>query len=128
MESVAASLEARHPETNRNRRVRMAFLRDHLSGGVRRALWILMAAVGFLLAIACANIGGLLLSRAETRRGEREIGTRIALGARPADVVRMIARSGLPAILAGGLVGLGGAVAVSRGLAALLFGVSPLDA
>lgn len=40
----------------------------------------------------------------------------------------MMARSGLPAILAGGLIGLGGAVALSRGLAALLFGVSPLDA
>jgi ABC-type antimicrobial peptide transport system permease subunit len=62
-----------------------------------------------------------------TRRA-REIGTRIALGAQPGDVVRMIATTGLRPIVAGAAVGLAGAVALSRMLAGTLFGVSALDA
>jgi putative ABC transport system permease protein len=62
-----------------------------------------------------------------TRRA-REIGTRIALGALPRDIVLMIARTGLRTIVIGAVLGLAGALAISRLLANLLFGVSPLDA
>jgi ABC-type antimicrobial peptide transport system permease subunit len=57
----------------------------------------------------------------------REIGVRLALGARPAHVVRMVLRNGLRLAIAGVVLGVAGALALSRALAHFLFGVSPAD-
>jgi ABC-type antimicrobial peptide transport system permease subunit len=61
--------------------------------------------------------------------GERttEIGVRLALGARPAVVMRMVLRQGARLALVGAAVGLAGALVASRVLAGVLYGVSPMD-
>lgn len=80
-----------------------------------------------LLALGLAAIGiyGLLANTVADRA--REIGIRMALGAVPADVIRGILRQTGGLVLAGGLLGIAGGLALSRAMSKLLFGLSPGD-
>jgi ABC-type antimicrobial peptide transport system permease subunit len=77
------------------------------------------------LLLAAAGIYGVL-SGAVTER-QREIGVRAALGATRADLLGLVVRQGLGMTLIGVVLGIGGAVALSRFLEGLLFGVERLD-
>jgi putative ABC transport system permease protein len=60
-------------------------------------------------------------------RRSREIGVRIALGARPGEVIKLFLKQAMPIVLAGTLVGFAGALAATRALRSLLIGVAPTD-
>jgi predicted permease len=78
-------------------------LKDEVIGGVGDMLWILMATIGIVLLIACANVANLMLVRAEGRR--QEFATRTALGAGRGHIAREVLVESLALSLIGGAVG-----------------------
>jgi predicted permease len=91
-----------------------------------RSLSTLSTLFGVLaLLLACLGLYGIGASSVAART--REIGIRMALGARPDDVHRMVIRQGMQLALSGVMFGLAAAVVVSRVLASLLFGISGAD-
>src|SRR6266404_74088 len=70
LDVIALRLEQQYPESNKTRRVQIDKLLDNKVGNVRRALWILLGAVSFVLVIACANVANLLLARAALKDRE----------------------------------------------------------
>jgi predicted permease len=83
---------------------------------VRPALVLLTSGVALLLVIACLNVGNLMLLRASSRRHELDV--RRALGAAPRDVIRQLVVEAVLIAAAGGLAGLGVAVALIGALGA----------
>jgi predicted permease len=106
LSAIARQLEAQYPETNKDRGVRITPLSAAVvSPAVRRPLFVLFAAVGLLLVLACSNVANLLLVRLTLRL--REIAVRRALGAGRLRLLRQFLTESLLISIAGGGAGLG---------------------
>lgn len=102
MDTLGGHLERLHPQTNSGRGVTLVPLREQQVGVVRPFLLVFHGAAAFVLLIACANVGSVLLAGAANR--QREMAVRTALGASRFRVVRLIlAESALLSLLGAGV-------------------------
>jgi putative ABC transport system permease protein len=103
MDQITARLAAETPRWFEDRVARVEPLREYLTRGVRTWMLMLLAAVGFVLLIACVNLANLMLVRASAR--SRELVIRSALGASRWDLVRALLVESLVLSLGGAALG-----------------------
>jgi putative ABC transport system permease protein len=126
MNIIAADLARRFPNSNAGRTVRLVPLhvattdvRRTLAGAnLRTLLWSLLAAVSFVVLMACVNVANLLLSRGATR--EHETAIRAALGATRGHLVRLAMMEGLVLAAVGGVLGALASVWILDGILAMM--------
>ena len=106
MDSIAGRLAQQYATTNKDWGVTVLTLQEHNIRGenVRNAMILLMAAVGLVLLVACANVAGLLLTRGASRA--HELAVRSAMGASRGRILRQMLTESLLIGVAGGAAGL----------------------
>jgi putative ABC transport system permease protein len=119
MDAIGARIAAAYPDSNKGWGVFVERFEDRVVGQqLRRSLYVLLAAVGAILLIGCANLANLTLARGTAR--EREIAVRAALGAGRWRLVRHLLAENLLIAFGGGSLGLALGYGMMRGLERLL--------
>jgi putative ABC transport system permease protein len=116
--AVTSAFVAAHPHDYKGVGMRVGLLEREVQKGHRKALLLLLGAVGLVLLIACANVASLLLARATAR--QREMALRLALGAGKGAILRQMIVESLELAVVGGAVGAYLADLVSRNLPHIL--------
>ena len=118
MDAIAGRLAQQYPATDAGLGIRVLPLAEWVTPpNTRRALWILLGAVGCVLVMTCLNVAGLVLARGQGR--ERELAVRTALGAGRLRLIRQLLTENLILSLTGGALGLALSAAAVRALLAI---------
>ena len=123
MDAISRDLDQAYPDFNKGWRAELLPLTRDIVGESRPMLLLLAGAAGCVLLIACANVGNLLLARANRRH--REIAVRIALGAGRRRLIRQLLTESLVLALGGAVLGVLGAVWIVDALSGQISKVLP---
>jgi putative ABC transport system permease protein len=124
LQAIQANLGKQYPKPDADLRVEVGPLKEETVGGIRKSLWLLMAAVSLLLLITFTNVASLLLARSAERA--REVAIRLTLGAsRTAVAAQLVSETSLLALL-GSALALVLAWAIQSGLRAFAVGIPRL--
>ena len=104
MDALSRNLAAAFPDTDKGISANLIPMKQQMVGDVRPLLLVLLAAVGFVLLIACLNVANLMLARSTVRA--REFAIRAAMGATQARVVRQLLAESVLLGVIGGAIGL----------------------
>ncbi|HEY9283763.1 MAG TPA: ABC transporter permease [Pyrinomonadaceae bacterium] len=119
MKEIVGRVSQQFPQEVNPNSFTVTTLQNRTTDSIRASLWVLMAAVGFVLLIACANVANLLLARAASR--SKEMAIRAAMGAGRVRIIRQLLTESVMLSVAGGALGL---LFASWGLEALLAAIS----
>jgi len=119
MNAVTGHIAQANPRSNKGWGARVEPLKnDFLGDSAKLTLWLLLAAVGFLLLIACVNVANLLLSKGATR--QREVAIRSALGATRREIFAQFVTESMLMAVIGGIAGFALGYAMLRGFVAVM--------
>jgi putative ABC transport system permease protein len=105
LKGIAARIAKQFPDLNEDNSAVVVPLKEQVVGGTRSELWVMFAAVGLVLLIACVNVANLLLVRSADRK--REIAIRAAVGASRARLVRQLLTESIVLSICGAIPGIG---------------------
>jgi len=118
--AITDRLRTQYPDDNgKHTPPRVRLLAEELVGSYRASLWMLFAAIGIVLVVACANLANLASARASGRRIEMAV--RVALGARPRSVIALVVGQWVLLAVIGTVTGILASLVVTRGLSEMLF-------
>ena len=123
--ALAKRQEEAFPATNKGFGVELQSLKEQIVGPSRAPLYIVFAAVGMVLLIACANVANLQLARGAARH--RELSVRAALGAGRGRIAQQLLTESVLLSLMGGFAGIGLAVLGTKWLSTVLVAQLPID-
>ncbi|MGA3201616.1 MAG: ABC transporter permease [Bryobacteraceae bacterium] len=123
LQAVESRLQAEHPSEYAKNSTVLAHFNNYMditvaSGDMSNSLTLLFGAVGFLLLIACANVANLQMARATSR--SREFALRMSIGASRGRVLRQLLTESLLLSVAGGLLGMAVAIALTKAVVAIM--------